>query len=208
MRVDIYHDTVCPWCRIGKAHFKQALAEWDGEPVEVHYKTFFLNPDVPEEGHDFAAYMSEKGGGQVPLEQWFARPREMGAQAGLEFNFERITRAPNSIKSHQLIALATEAGRETVIDALYDAYFREGRDIGDQEVLLEIAESCGMERKQTQAALEAGEKRAQILAEYDQARNLGVTGVPFFVFNQTSGFSGAQPPEVFSEVFQKVAGGP
>jgi predicted DsbA family dithiol-disulfide isomerase len=204
MRIDVYHDTVCPWCRIGKAHLKQAIATWEGEPIDLHYRTFFLNPDIPEEGHDFAAYMNKKGGGQVPLEQWFARPREMGAAAGLEFHFERITRAPNSTKSHELIALTPEDDREAMIDALYDAYFRDGRDIGDLAVLLEIAEARGLDRAATAVALKAGEKREQVLAEYEEARALGVTGVPFFVFNQRAGVSGAQPPAVFAEVFEKV----
>jgi predicted DsbA family dithiol-disulfide isomerase len=170
MIIDVYHDTVCPWCRIGKAHLRKALADWDGEPISVRYRTFFLNQDIPDEGHDFAEYMNAKGGGKVPLEEWFARPREMGTQAGLEFNFEKITRAPNSTRSHELIAFAPEEYKEQVIDALYDAYFRDGRDIGSTEELLSIAEEAGLDPSGAREALESRSFREAVLAEYDEAR--------------------------------------
>ncbi len=97
MRIDVFHDIACPWCRIGKAHLQDALDKWDGEPVEVHYHPFFLNPSIPPEGYPFKAYMLAKGGGSVPLEQWFAAPREMGQRAGMTFNFEQIEHAPNTM---------------------------------------------------------------------------------------------------------------
>lgn len=206
MKIDVFHDTVCPWCRIGKAHLTQALERWDGEPVEVAYRTFFLNPSIPPEGADFQTIMMQKGGGYVTeMEQFFARPREMGAQAGLTFNFEAITVAPNSARSHQLINLAPEDQREAVTDALYDAYFEHGRDIGDPDVLAEIGAAHGIENVRERIA--AGEGLDRLQADVQWARQAGVSGVPMFVINGRYGFSGAQPPEVILDVMERVASG-
>ncbi|MEO0564444.1 MAG: DsbA family oxidoreductase [Chloroflexota bacterium] len=205
MRIDLYHDTVCPWCRIGKAHMHQALKQWQGDPVEVHYHTFYLNPDIPTEGYNFREYMTAKGDGQVPLEGWFARPREMGEQVGLKFNFENIEHAPNTTLSHRLIALAPTDQQESMIDAVYAAYFEHGRNIGALDVLLDIATEQGLDRESTREALTGDAETASVAADVQQARQLGVTGVPFFVFNQRYAFSGAQPTEVFLQVMEKVA---
>ncbi|MDX1993424.1 MAG: DsbA family oxidoreductase [bacterium] len=205
MRIDVFHDTACPWCRVGKANLKRALAQWDGDPVTVEYHTFFLNADIPAEGYDFRAYMTAKGGGQVPLEQWFAAPREAGRRAGITFNFETITRAPNTLLSHRLIALTPEPHREAMIDALYAAYFEHGRDIGDLDVLVETAVAVGLEGEDIRQQLLSDAKEAEVLGEAEQAHRLGITGVPFFVFNNTYAFSGAQPPEIFLRAMRQAA---
>ena len=205
MQIAIYHDTACPWCRIGKAHLKTALKQWNGEPVTVTYHTYFLNPTIPAEGYSFQEYMTAKGGGQVPLEQWFARPREMGAQVGLTFNFEQITHAPNTLLSHQLIALAPDDKREAVIDAVYAAYFEHGRNIGDINVLVDIAASQGMDADDTRQQLANHAKKEAVLADAARGQEIGVQGVPFFVVNNRLAFSGAQPPETILQVLQKAA---
>ena len=119
MHIDLFSDTVCPWCRIGKRHLELALQDWPGEPPTIRYRSFFLDPTIPPEGHDFREHMTAKGGGRVPLEQFFAAPRERGAAVGLTFNFEAITRAPNTLLSHRLVALAPEEKRGELLDALY-----------------------------------------------------------------------------------------
>lgn len=202
MRIDVFHDTVCPWCRIGKAHLKQALSEWRGEAIDIIYHPFFLNPDIPEEGYDFRRYMTAKGGGRVPLEQWFAAPREMGQRAGLTFNFEAIQHAPNTLLSHQLIILAED--QEPLIDALYKAYFEDGQNIGDIDVLVQIGEQYGLINAREQ--LETGTGRDAVVAEVAQAQQLGITGVPFFIFENQFAFSGAQPPELFLQVMERATG--
>lgn len=204
MKIDLYHDTACPWCRIGKQHLQTALAQWDGEPVTIEYHTFFLNADIPADGYPFRDYMSAKGSGQVPLEQWFAAPRMMGQRAGLTFNFEQIERAPNTLLSHQLIALAPDEKREAVIDAVYAAYFEHGRDIGSIDVLAEIASAHGLDGELTRQQLLAGDKREVVLGDTTQAAQIGISGVPFFIFNQRLAFSGAQPPEVILDVLRQA----
>lgn len=145
MQIDLFHDTVCPWCRIGKQHLKMALDRWEGEPVMVRYRSFFLNPDIPPEGYDFRSYLLAKGNGRISLDQWFDAPRRMGAAAGLTFNFEQIERAPNTLLSHRLIALASEESKEALVDAIYQAYFEQGRDIGRLEELVDIANEGGFD---------------------------------------------------------------
>jgi len=204
MKIDVYHDTVCPWCRIGKAYLKQALEQWSGEDVEVEYHTFFLNPSIPPEGYDFKEYMTEKGGGKMDMEDWFARPREMGKEVGLTFNFKQIEKAPNSTLSHQLILLAPEDKREAIIDATYDAYFEHGKDIGDIDVLLEIADEHGLDVDTTRDQLEMNAKHFDVMEDVKRAHQIGVRGVPFFVVNERLAFSGAHPPETIIEVMEEA----
>lgn len=205
MKVDVFHDTVCPWCRIGKRHLELALAEWEGGPVEVNYRTFFLNDDIPAEGYDFRPYMQAKGGGHIPLEQFFEAPRQMGAKVGLTFDFEAIERAPNSKLSHQLIYLTPEEARKAMVDAVYEAYFEEGRDIGDLAVLLEIAAAQGLDVAATRQALERGAAKAIVEADNRWAKQQGISGVPFFIFEDRYAFSGAQPPHMIKRVLDQVA---
>jgi predicted DsbA family dithiol-disulfide isomerase len=204
MHIDVFQDTACPWCRIGKQHLKEAIARWEGEPITVSYRTFFLNDQIPAEGYDFRSYMTAKGGGKVPLEFFFDAPTRMGEAAGLTFNFEKIADAPNTTLSHQLIAIAPDDLKECVIDAIYAAYFAEGRNIGDLDTLVSIGAACGMDEDDTQQKLSKNVARDAVIAEDKLAHRMGIQGVPFFLINGKYGISGAQPPEVFLKAFEKV----
>ncbi len=205
MQIDLFADTVCPWCRLGKRHLELALAGWAGEPVTVRYRSFFLDPTIPAEGNDFRAHMTAKGGGRVALEQFFAAPRERGAAVDLTFNFEAIDKAPNTMLAHRLAYLAPEARRSELLDALYAAYFEHGRDIGDAAVLVEVAAACGLDGATIAAALAGDEGTADVLADVAFARQAGISGVPFFIFNDKYAFSGAQPPAMIRRVLEQVA---
>ncbi|MDX2140532.1 MAG: DsbA family oxidoreductase [Chloroflexota bacterium] len=207
MQIDVYHDIACPWCRIGKRNLAAALAEWNGEPVQVRYRTFFLNPDIPAEGYDFRAYMRAKGGGNPDLEMWFDAPRQAGKRVGLTFNFDTITHAPNTLLAHRLIALTPDAQRTAMIDALYDAYFEHGQNVGDIEVLLRIAAGQGLDAESLRQQLASGAAEEAVLAEADFGVRLGVSGVPLFVFNEQYALSGAQPAHVLKKVMDQVAAG-
>ncbi|MEM6282437.1 MAG: DsbA family oxidoreductase [Chloroflexota bacterium] len=204
MKIDVFHDTVCPWCRIGKKHMELALAQYDGE-VEIRYHTFFLNNNIPPEGADFHTYMMAKGRGMVTdIEQFFDAPREMGRRVDLTFNFEAITKAPNTTDSHRLIAMTPADRKVAMIDALYEAYFENGQDIGNRDVLVSVAESVGLDGADVRGRLATDEAHQQVIGEAMQGQQLGVTGVPMFVFNNTLAFSGAQPPEAFLQMMQQA----
>ncbi|MEZ4518856.1 MAG: DsbA family oxidoreductase [Chloroflexota bacterium] len=205
MKIDIFQDTVCPWCRIGKRHLELVLDDWDGEPVEVAYHSFFLDPTLPAEGKDFRSHLQAKIGGQVGTDQLFDVPRERGAAVGLVFNFDAIDRSPNTMLSHQLVAITPDELKTQMVDAVYAAYFEQGRDIGNIEVLLDIAEENGLSRTETQTRLEASEGRDVVLTDVALAQQLGISGVPFFVINDAYGFSGAQPPHMMRRVLEQVA---
>ena len=118
MQIDVYQDTVCPWCRIGKRELELALQDFDGEPVDVTYHSFFLDPTIPPEGRDFRPFMEAKGGGRVPLQQFFDAPTLRGESVGLTFNFEDITRAPNTTLSHQLVAITPDYLKAAMLNAI------------------------------------------------------------------------------------------
>jgi predicted DsbA family dithiol-disulfide isomerase len=205
MRIDLFHDTACPWCRIGKQHLEQALEQWQGEPVEVHYRTFLLNPSMPPEGHEFLPFMDAKAGGRTPPGGWFEAPRQMGAKAGINFQFEKIERAPNTTLSHRLIAIAPSENKAAVVDGIYAAYFEHGQDIGRMEVLLEIASSKGLDKEEIRRQLESDAGEEQVRADVEYAGEVGISGVPFFIVNQKYAFSGAHPPESILNVLKEAA---
>lgn len=208
MHIDLFSDTVCPWCRIGKRHLELALAEWareTAEPVTLRYRSFFLDPTTPPEGRDFRGHMTAKGGGRVPLEQFFAAPRERGAAVGLTFNFEAIEKAPNTLLSHRLVYITPEPQRGALLDALYAAYFEFGRDIGDRDVLVDVAAAVGLDAAETWTQLAGDVGAAEVMADVAFARQVGISGVPFFIFNERVAFSGAQPPDVILRVLRQAA---
>lgn len=204
MNIDVYHDTVCPWCRIGKAHLDRAIAQWGGEPVTVDWHPFFLQPEMPEAGRDFAAHMAAlKGDGN--LKPLFQSVVDAGAACGVAFDFERVGRAPNTLLSHCLIAAAPDERHEAVLDALHTAYFEQSGDIGDIEVLLAIAEAQGMDREATRAALADGSPlRRDVAGQAEWARSQGMGGVPFFVIDDALAVSGAQPTSSLLAAMQEA----
>lgn len=204
MRIDVFHDTVCPWCRIGKKHLMAALASWEGE-AEIYYHTFFLNAGIPPEGYKFEEYMKAKFA-TTDLEPFFENPRRAGANIGLSFNFDAIQFAPNTIMSHRLIYLAPTDKKTAIIDAIYDAYFVDGKDIGNLDVLVGLAKSVGLDDEAIRTRLTGDEAHQTVLMEAAQAQQMGVTGVPMFVFDNTFAVSGAQPPEVLLQVIEQVTG--
>lgn len=207
MQIDLFHDTACPWCRIGKRHLQLALAQWEGEPVQVLYRTFFLNQRIPAAGEDFKPYMQAKAGGRNPLEQMFAGPRQAGERVGLRFDFDAIIRAPNTLLSHRLIALAPDSHKEAVIDAVYAAYFEQGRDIGNLEVLADIAGEAGLERAAMRESLLTDAAQEQVLADAQWAQQAGISGVPFFIVNDKYAWSGAQPPDAILRMLRQIDAG-
>ena len=204
MKIEIYSDTICPWCFIGKRRLERALAERPQDDLEITWRAFQLNPDMPAEGMDRQAYLSLKFGGADNARQIYDRVREAGREEAIPFAFEAIAQTPNTIDSHRLIRYAEGHGAEiveAVVQGLFDAYFVEGRNIGERDELVAVAEAAGLEADAVRAYLESDEAVAPIRAEDNRARQIGIQGVPTFIFNGKYVLSGAHPPEVLHQLF-------
>ena len=193
--IDIVSDVVCPWCYIGKRHLEASLASLpaDQRPV-VRWHPFQLNPDVPREGVDRRSYLEEKFGSAERASKIYERVKAAGKEAGLALEFDLIERQPNTLDAHRLIAWAQADGHsvDALVEALFRAYFVEGRYIGDRKVLAAIAGEAGLDTQQALAWLQSEEGTRDIGRMDRQARKMGISGVPFFIFNQRVGVSGAQ----------------
>lgn len=204
MIIDVFQDTVCPWCRIGEQNLRNAIAQWDGEPVTVRHHPFELQPLMPAEGRDFAQHMAAIKG-DANLQPMFDRVCKAGEACDVTFRFDRVRRSPNTLLSHVLIAAAPEERQGDLLDAIHRAYFEDGRDIGDRETLLAIAEESGFDRAAMSTKLDDPDLRDRVAEEADWARRQGITGVPFFVFDNAVALSGAQPAETMLAAMKQAA---
>ena len=208
MRIEIYSDTICPWCLIGKRRLERALQARPQSELELIWRAFQLNPNMPPEGLDRDRYLELKFGGTERARQVYEPIAAAGESEGIPFDFENIGRTPNTAASHRLIRMAQEAGRaEAATEKVFSAYFFEGRDIGDPDVLADIAAAVGLSREQTAARLAGTEGLLEVLAEDARAREIGIQGVPTFIFEGKYVLSGAHPPEVIFQMFDLVANG-
>jgi predicted DsbA family dithiol-disulfide isomerase len=199
--IEIASDVVCPWCYIGKRRLEKALASLKGEvEARIEWLPFQLNPGMPEGGVARADYRRQKFGSVEKSRALDARVAQEGAGEGIAFAFDRMQRTPNTIAAHQLIDLAQKQGKgDAVVDALFRAYFEEAKDIGDAEVLKGIAEGAGV------AGWPAKENLAEVREKEERVRDLGISGVPTFIFNRESGLSGAYPPEQLAKAIREAA---
>ncbi|MGH8397333.1 MAG: DsbA family oxidoreductase [Gammaproteobacteria bacterium] len=202
MRIDIFSDTVCPWCYIGKRHLEAALAKSESGDADIHWHAFQLNPDLPPEGRDRREYLDAKFGGPEAAKAIYAHIREAGKNTGIDFQFDKITRSPNTFNSHRLIGLAEAKGKgEAMVETLFRAYFLEGRDIGDDAMLAELAHGAGIEEEMS-SWLAGENERNKVLNDLHAGREMGITGVPFFILDNRYTLSGAQPVEIFEQALR------
>ena len=200
--VDIVSDTICPWCYIGKRRFERALALSGRDDVAISWRPFQLNPDMPPEGMTRDDYVRAKFGGGDRPRQIYQAIAESGREAGIEFQFSRIRRTPNTVLSHRLVHWSARNERQDeVVAELFKAYFEEGLDIGDLDTLVACAVRAGMKEASTRAFLLSDDGRQEVVASDVYARRLGINGVPCFIVNRKYAVSGAQPPSAFVEVF-------
>jgi predicted DsbA family dithiol-disulfide isomerase len=200
--IEIASDVVCPWCYIGKRRLEKALESLKGEvDARIEWLPFQLNPGMPSEGMARADYRRQKFGSVEKGRMLDARVAQEGAGEGIAFAFDRMQRTPNTIAAHKLIDLAQKQGKgNAVVDALFRAYFEEAKDIGDEAVLKEIAERAGVTGG-------ADEKiQEEVKEKEERVRDLGISGVPTFIFNRESGLSGAYPPEQLAQAIREAAG--
>ncbi|MGJ8626511.1 MAG: DsbA family oxidoreductase [Sulfitobacter sp.] len=206
IKLDIMSDPICPWCYIGKAHLDKALANHPDHPFLIEWHPFQLNPDMPAEGMDRRAYLEGKFGGKEGAVRAYAPVVEHAKAAGLAINFEAMKRTPNTLNAHRLIHWAGIEGRQTAaVSALFQAYFVDARDIGDAEVLADIADSIEMDAA-VMARLLQSDVDAQDIRDRDaHSRSMGISSVPTFIVGGKHAVPGAQPPELWAQVIAELS---
>ena len=204
--IDIYSDIVCSWCYVGKRRLERALAHLNGgAQARITWRPFQLNPTMPLDGMDRATYLKAKFGS---LEN-FGRMEEQLLAAGVEeripFAFEKIQRTPNTFAAHRLVWYAAQQGKQdAMVEALFHGYFLEGKNIGEVTTLTHVAAEAGLDRTETEEFMESEKGVVEVKGEEAVGRRLGISGVPYFVFNGTVSISGAQPPDIFVSAIQQA----
>ena len=205
VKLDILSDPICPWCYIGKTHLEKALAAIPDHPFVIEWHPFQLNPDMPVGGMDRREYLETKFGGKDGAVRAYAPVVEHAQKAGLNINFEAMSRTPNTLDAHRLIHWAGIEGKQTqAVDALFRAYFVDGRDIGNHEVLGDIADSIGMDAAVIQKLLKTDADRDDIAKRDTHSREMGVNSVPTFIVANKHAVPGAQPPELWEQVIREI----
>lgn len=197
MTIDLFADIACPWCYIGERRLRAALS--DHPEATVRWRPFQLQPSLPETGVPWRAFAEQKFGGWERALAMFEVVAEAGAADGIAFDFERIATAANTVDAHRLVLFGEQEGRlfETA-EALFRAYFAEGKNLNDRADLLGAAEAAGLDRAAAEAWLDSDAGREAVAAGQADAQRLGISGVPFTVFENRYGLSGAQPVEAFA----------
>ena len=208
MKIEVWSDYVCPFCYIGKRKLENALKKTGlGERAEVIFKSYELDPQSPEtSGESMVSVLARKySTTEAQAEGMTANVAAAAQEVGLEYNFSKM-RPANTFSAHRLAKWAEEKEKAAVMsENLLHAYFIENREIGSKAVLADIAEETGLDRKEAEAVLESGRYGDAVRADVEEARQLGVQGVPFFVINRKYAISGAQPDEAFEQALRKVA---
>jgi predicted DsbA family dithiol-disulfide isomerase len=205
-RIDIVSDAICPWCYIGKRQLERALVDLGSEGLafSIHWNPFQLNPDMPKEGRDRAAYRAWKFGSTEKAASLDARIVEAAAQVGLEFHPERIERTPNTIDAHRLIWFAGQKGvQDATMESVFLAYFINAEDIGQHSVLADCAAASGLDRDEVKAFLAGDLADKEMRAADVAAREAGVSGVPSFFLDGYGLFSGAMPAVEMAKAFRQ-----
>ncbi|USQ76251.1 DsbA family oxidoreductase [Ornithinimicrobium cryptoxanthini] len=201
LKVDIWSDIACPWCYIGKRKFERAVEEFsaDGREVEVEYHSFELAPDTPVdfEGSEVDFLVAHKGMPAEQVEQMLSQVSSIASSVGLDYDFESMQHT-NTVRAHQVLHLAKGKGLQVELkERLLKAYFEQGRHVGRAEELADLAAEVGLDRDEVLSALESEEFLPDVRADIAQARNYGISGVPFFVLDRKFGVSGAQETTTF-----------
>ncbi|WP_374964943.1 DsbA family protein [Lysinibacillus sp. RS5] len=208
MKIEIWSDYVCPFCYIGKKQLEQAIQDtgFAGQ-VELVYKSYQLDPTTPEDTNmSTYEYLANKYG--MTLEKAKEMAQGVAARAkevGLDYNFDKLMEE-NTLKAHRLVKWAEQQGDVTaLVEALLRNYFIEAKRIGQDDVLIDIAEQVGLNREEVTKVLSSDDFKTEVETDIQEGLHLGVRGVPFFVLNRKYGISGAQPQAVFEETLRKVA---
>ena len=206
-RIDVISDAICPWCYIGKRQLESALRLLDQDQLRfsVMWHPYQLNPDMPAEGVERATYRAAKFGSAERAQAIDQRITETAASVGLEFHLEKLTRTPNTLNAHRLIRFAAQQGvQDSVVEALFKAYFCDGADLGDAELLAAIGGTGGLDPDEVWKMLASEDGKREVLANDQMARNAGIQGVPSFALQGHVLFSGALAAEDMANAFRQA----
>jgi predicted DsbA family dithiol-disulfide isomerase len=204
--IEVISDVICPWCFIGKRRLEKAVAALEGQhEVRVRWLPFQMNPSMPKDGITRKEYRTKKFGSWERSLELDAQVSADGTAEGIYFAFDRIERTPNTLDAHRLIWLADQKGvQDAVVEALFRAYFTEGRDISNRQTLIDVVAEAGLDRHQPESMLNSGDGLEEIKEAEEQARRFRVDGVPFFIINGKITLSGAQQPDAFIAAFSQA----
>jgi len=205
IKIDIYSDTICPWCYIGHNKLLSAINSASQFKFDLVWRPFQLNPDMPYEGMERQQYLDVKFGGKQKAKDAYQSIYNVGIENNIHFQFEKIKTTPNSFASHKLLAIAHRMNKQSsVVESLFYSYFIEGIDIGNMEQLIIIAKQHNIYDDKTMQYLKSDEDRDNLLSEEIQARELGIKGVPCFIINREFVLFGAQDKKKFLDIFNKM----
>jgi predicted DsbA family dithiol-disulfide isomerase len=206
MIIEIVSDVICPWCYVGQKRLDKALALRPDLDVTLTWRPFQLAPEIPPEGVDRRAYLKAKFGENAGRGPMMDALRQSGRDEGIDFQFDRIVKTPNTLNAHRLIFWAGALGaQDAIVRALFAAYFEEGRDIGDPAVLTDLAVTCGMDRERVSALLASDSDMDRMQHDLAMAHKLGIGGVPTFVIERRFMIQGAQDAEQLAAAFDQIA---
>jgi predicted DsbA family dithiol-disulfide isomerase len=206
LTIEIVHDLVCPWCYLGTRRLLRTLRRRPDLLIDLTWRPFLLNPDMPRLGMARSDYVVRKFGGEDRARRLYGSIAEIGRSEGLLFRFDRVRRTPSSVDAHRLVRWASRFGRaDEVVEALFAAHFADGRDIGDGAVLAAVATSCGLDAANAWAMLQSDAELDAVHADNLRAHRLGINGVPCFVIGGRHAISGAQEPEVIERLLDVAA---
>ena len=205
MRVQIFADTICPWCFIGKRRFERALEKRGLEEVDISWEPYQLNPDMPPNGISRDNYMALKFGSIERVKRIEQRLTDLGIEEDIRFNFQEISSTPNTAMSHKLIQKAAGSGVQSqVVELLYQAYFFFGKNIRNPKTLLDIGDEAGLEMSKMEFLLNHEIQNEKLNEADSELNQSNISGIPWFVINDSYAISGAQLPEVFVQIFDLV----
>jgi len=203
--LDIISDPICPWCYIGKAKLDRALEAAPDHPFEIQWRPFQLNPDMPAEGMDRREYLEWKFGGREGAIKVYGEIAKTAEATGLDIAFDKIKRTPNTLNAHRLIRWAQiEEKQSQVVSQLFKRYFREGQDISDIDVLVDVATAVGMDGDLVHRLLKGDSDLAETIAEDKKAREMGVQGVPCFIIGASYAVQGAQNTDTWANIITEI----
>ena len=209
VNIDIVSDVMCPWCYIGKKRLEDAVESLpDDLEIDVRWRPYQLDPTLPKEGKDRKQYLVEKFGGSERASQIYTAILEAGREENIPFNFNGIKVSSNTLDAHRIIRWAASEApgvQDRLVDLLFKAYFIDGKNIGDNTVLLDAAQEAGMDRAITESLLVGTADCLEVEQEIDVARKMGVTGVPCFILDNKYAVMGAQASDVLANAIRDVA---